>query len=195
MWIWWPSLAREFLPTPTFLKRNPYWIHTMVVINDSWKIVGMQFGGGLSSWLIEPCNTGETNGLWPEWVLTTPNPLKLTLYSLWQGTFQMEAALLALIRACVHVCMFTYCAYMHAHMHMCTCGGQGLTLDVLFSLSSLYFLTEGLSLSRKLTASARLAEQQPLGIFLFPPFECRNYSQELHGCWESKLGCSCLYSK
>lgn len=78
----------------------------------------------------------------------------------------MEAALLALIRACVHVCMFTYCAYMHAHMHMCTCGGQGLTLDVLFSLSSLYFLTEGLSLSRKLTASARLAEQQPLGILL-----------------------------
>lgn len=95
-------------------------------------------------------------------------------------------------------CMRALCVcshIVHICMLICTCGGWGLTLDVLFSLSSLYFLTQGLSLSLKLTASARLAEQQPLGILLFPPFECRNYSQELHGCWESKLGCSCLYSK
>lgn len=71
--------------------------------------------GGFSLWLMEPCNAGEMNGLQPEWVLTTQNPLKLTLSSLWQGMFQREAVLLALI--CVHTCVFTYCAHMHAPMH------------------------------------------------------------------------------
>lgn len=30
---------------PPILKRNTYWIHAMVVINDSWKIVGLHFWG------------------------------------------------------------------------------------------------------------------------------------------------------
>lgn len=88
-----------------------------------------------------------------------------------------------------YVCVHVLCTYACSYAHVEAGGWHWMASSL--SLSSLYFLTQGLSLSWKLTASARLAEQQPLGI---PPFEW-NYSRELHGCWESKLGCSCLYSK
>lgn len=45
------TLSCEGISThPHFLKRNTYWIHTMVVINDSRKIVGLKFGGFLHGW-------------------------------------------------------------------------------------------------------------------------------------------------
>lgn len=86
------------------------------------------------------------------------------------------------LHACV--CVFMYCAHMHALL--------GVDTGCL-PLSPHFIFWPRVSPWRlKLTASARLAEQQLLGIL---PFECWNYSQELYGCWESKLWCSCLYSK
>lgn len=102
-------------PSPPILRRNTCWIHTMVVINDSWKIVGLHFWGVL--FMID----GAMNGWRNEWFtakVSPDNPKPSKTYSLIMVTrdvpdggcsfgFNLRAF------ACFHILCTYACSYAH----------------------------------------------------------------------------------